>query len=98
MFDKLRPLHDKILVKKLEDNPKTTGGLYIPASATDNKAQQATVIATGNGKVLTDGSVLPLTIKVGDTVFIGRYTGTDAGNDYLIVREEEILGVIEKTV
>lgn len=98
MFDKLRPLHDKILVKKLEDNPKTTGGLYIPASATDNKAQQATVIATGSGKVLTDGSVLPLTIKVGDTVFIGKYTGTDAGNDYLIVREEEILGVIEKTV
>lgn len=94
MLEKLRPLHDKILVKKLEDSNQTSTGLYIPDSAKDNKALQVKVVAIGTGKTLPDGTINPLQVAPGDLLIIGKYAGTDAGNDYIVIREEDILGVL----
>ncbi|HLB40320.1 MAG TPA: co-chaperone GroES [Candidatus Babeliales bacterium] len=94
MLEKLRPLHDKILVKRLEDQQQTDSGLYIPDSAKDNKALQVRVIAIGTGKPLPDGTTHPLQVTPGDLLMIGKYAGTDAGHDYLVIREEDILGIL----
>lgn len=95
MFNKIRPLYDRVLIQRIEDEGKTPGGLYIPDNA-KGTAQTGTVMSVGGGRVTTDGKVVPLQVKVGDIVFFGKYAGTDAGKDHLIIREEEILGVVEK--
>ena len=95
---KIRPLHDRILVKRLDEESKTSGGLFIPDSAKE-KPLEGKVIAAGNGKILEDGKVRPLDVKVGDRVLFGKYAGTEIkieGEEHLMLREEDILGVIEK--
>jgi chaperonin GroES len=95
---KLRPMQDRIIVKRVEEETKTAGGILIPDTAKE-KPQQGEVVAVGKGKVLEDGKVLPLDVKVGDKVLFGKYAGTDIkldGKDYLIMREDDILGVLEK--
>src|SRR4051812_22118904 len=94
----IRPLHDRILVKREQEQEKTAGGLYIPDAAKE-KPIQAKVIAVGNGKILEDGKVRPLDVKAGDTVLFGKYSGSEVklnGEEHLILREEDILAVIEK--
>lgn len=95
---KIRPLQDRILVKRLEEGePKTKGGIIIPDTAKE-KPMEAKVIAVGGGKVLENGTKLPLDVKVGDKILFGKYAGTEVkieGEEYLIIREEEILGIIE---
>ena len=94
----IRPLHDRILVKREQEPERTASGLYIPDSAKE-KPVQAKVIAVGNGKIGEDGKVRPLDIKAGDTVLFGKYSGTEVkidGEEALILREDDILGVIEK--
>jgi chaperonin GroES len=95
MFEKLRPLGDRVLVKRVENEEKTQGGIYIPDSAQE-RAQLGEVIAVGGGKIDQLGNARAVGVKVGDTIFFGKYTGTEAGKTYLIVREDEILGVLEK--
>jgi chaperonin GroES len=93
----IRPLHDRILVKRLEEQEKTAGGLYIPDTAKE-KPIEALVVAVGNGKVLEDGTVRKLDVKEGDRVLFGKYSGTEVkieGEEHLIMREDDILGVIE---
>ncbi|MDD3294556.1 MAG: co-chaperone GroES [Geobacteraceae bacterium] len=93
----LRPLQDRIIVKRLEEENKTSGGIYIPDTAKE-KPQKGEIIAVGKGKVTEDGKVLPIDVKVGDKVLFGKYAGTEIkieGADYLIMREDDILGVIE---
>lgn len=94
----LRPLHDRILVRRLEEQESMRGGLYIPDSAKE-KPQQAEVIAVGNGKMLENGERVPLEVKAGDRILFGKYGGSEVkidGEDYLILREDEILGVLDK--
>ena len=94
----IRPLHDRLIVKRLEEEEKTKGGIIIPDNAKE-KPQQGEVIAVGSGKVLEDGKRQPLEIKKGDKVLFGKYSGTEIkidGSEYLMMREEDILGVIEK--
>lgn len=95
MFQKIRPLHDRVLVERLEQEEKTAGGIYIPDAAKE-KAQTGKVIAIGNGRVLNDGTVAPLAVKAGDIVFFGKYAGTEAGKEHVILREDDILGVVEQ--
>jgi chaperonin GroES len=93
----LRPLQDRIIVKRLEEESKTSGGIYIPDTAKE-KPQKGEIIAVGKGKVTEDGKVIPVDLKVGDTILFGKYAGTEVkidGADYLIMREDDILGVIE---
>ena len=94
----IRPLHDRIIVERLEEETKTAGGLIIPDTAKE-KPQQGKIIAVGKGKKTEDGKVLPLDVKVGDKVLFGKYSGTDIkldGKEFLMMREEDILGVVEK--
>jgi chaperonin GroES len=94
---KIRPLQDRIIVKRLDSEEKTASGLYIPDSAKD-KPQQGKVIAVGKGKVKEDGSVLPVEVKKGDKILFGKYAGTEIkvdNEEYLIMREEDVLGVVE---
>jgi chaperonin GroES len=94
---KIRPLQDRIIVKRLEGEEKTKGGIIIPDTAKE-KPIEGKVIAVGNGKVLEDGKVRPLDIKAGDRVLFSKYAGTEIkveGEEHLIMREEDILGVIE---
>lgn len=96
MFRKFNPLHDRVLVERIEvGDDKTEGGIIIPDAAKE-KAQTGKVIAVGPGKVTTEGKVVPPQVKTGDVVFFGKYSGTEAGGDLLVIREEEILGVIEQ--
>lgn len=95
MFEKIKPLGDKVLVKRLELEQKTAGGIIIPDSAKE-KAQHGAVVAVGPGKTTSDGKVIPMHVKTGDTIFFGKYAGTEAGEQYIIIREDEILGVVEK--
>jgi chaperonin GroES len=98
MATKIRPLQDRIIVKRVEEEEKTKGGIIIPDSAKE-KPIQGKVIAVGNGKVLEDGKVRPLDIKAGDRVLFSKYAGTEVKLDdveHLIMREEDILGVIEE--
>lgn len=93
----IRPLHDRVVVKRIEDQGETMqGGLYIPDSAKE-KPQQGEVVAVGKGKKTEDGKVLPLDVQVGDRILFGKYSGSDIkldGTEYLIMREDEILGVL----
>ena len=94
----LRPLHDRVLVRRLEDQESMRGGIYIPDSAKE-KPQQAEVVAVGNGKVLENGSRAPIEVKAGDRILFGKYSGSEVkieGDEYLILREDEILGVLDK--
>ncbi|MDA8428825.1 MAG: co-chaperone GroES [Geobacteraceae bacterium] len=93
----LRPLQDRIIVKRVEEETKTAGGLFIPETAKE-KPQRGEIVATGNGKKTEDGKVLPLDVKVGDVVLFGKYAGTEIkvdGDDYLMMREDDILAVVE---
>ena len=94
---KIRPLQDRIIVKRVEEEETTKGGIIIPDTAKE-KPQQGKVVAVGKGKVNEDGKVTPLDVKVGNKILFGKYAGTEVkidGEDYLIMREEDILGVIE---
>jgi chaperonin GroES len=94
---KLRPLQDRIIVKRLEEESKTAGGILIPDTAKE-KPQRGEIVAVGKGKVAEDGKLLPMDVKVGDNVLFGKYAGTEIkieGDDFLIMREDDILGVIE---
>lgn len=93
----IRPLHDRILAKRLQEQEKTAGGLFIPDTAKE-KPLEAEIIAVGHGKVLEDGKVRPLEVKKGDKVLIGKYSGSEVkldGEEHIILREDDILGVIE---
>jgi chaperonin GroES len=94
----IRPLYDRIVVKRIESEAeKTAGGLFIPDSAKE-KPQEGEVVAVGQGKRADDGKLLPLDVKVGDRILFGKYSGSDIkidGVEYLIMREDEVLGVIE---
>jgi len=94
---KIRPLQDRVIVRRVKEEEKTKGGLYIPDTAKE-KPIEATVVAVGNGKVLEDGTVRKLDIKAGDRILFGKYSGTEVkidGEEHLILREDDILGVIE---
>jgi chaperonin GroES len=98
MATKIRPLQDRVIVKRLKEEERTKGGLYIPDSAKE-KPVEGTVLAVGNGKVLEDGTVRRLDVKEGDRVLFGKYSGTEVkldGEEHLILREDDILGVIEQ--
>jgi chaperonin GroES len=91
----VRPLHDRILVRRMAEEEKTAGGLFIPDTAKE-KPQKGEVVATGKGRVTEDGKTLPLEVKAGDHILFGKYSGTELkldGNEYLMMREEDILGV-----
>lgn len=93
---KFTPLHDRILVQRLEESETMRGGIIIPDSAKE-KPQQGKVISVGKGKSNDEGKVFPLDVKSGDTVLFGKYSGTEIkldGEDYLIMREEEVLGIL----
>ncbi|MEO5926675.1 MAG: co-chaperone GroES [Bryobacteraceae bacterium] len=94
----IRPLYDRIVVKRLDnDAEKTAGGLFIPDSAKE-KPQEGEVVAVGQGKRGDDGKLIPLDVKAGDRILFGKYSGSDIkmdGNEYLIMREDEVLGVID---
>lgn len=93
----LRPLQDRIIVKRVEEETKTAGGLFIPETAKE-KPQRGEIVAAGKGKKTEDGKVLPLDVKVGDKVLFGKYAGTEIkvdGEDYLIMREDDLLAVVE---
>ncbi len=94
MFDKIKPLGDRVLVKCIENEGKTPGGLYIPESAKE-KAQLGTVISVSKGKTDKNGIRVPLEVTVGQTVYFGKYAGTEAGDNHMIIREDEILGIVE---
>lgn len=97
MSVKVRPLHDRILVQRLEESEQMVGGIIIPDTAKE-KPQQGKVVAVGKGKVNDDGKLLPLDVKEGDTILFGKYSGQEIkldGEEFLIMREEEVLGVIE---
>ncbi len=94
----IRPLHDRVLIKRIEESETRIGGIIIPDSAKE-KPQQGEVVAVGNGKLLDSGERAPVDVKVGDRILFGKYSGSDVkvtGDEYLIVREDEILGVLEK--
>jgi chaperonin GroES len=93
----IRPLHDRIIVERLEEETKTAGGLIIPDTAKE-KPQQGKVIAVGKGKKTEDGKILPLDVKVGDKILFGKYAGTEIkieGKEFLMMREDDVLGVVE---
>ncbi len=94
---KLRPLNDRVIVKRLEEEEKTVGGIIIPDTAKE-KPQQARVIAVGKGRTLENGQVIPLTVKEGDRVLFGKYAGTEIkidGDEHLIMREDDILAIVQ---
>jgi chaperonin GroES len=97
MATKLTPLYDRILVRRLEEEETTRGGLIIPDSAKD-KPQEGEVVSIGKGKINEDGKVRPLDVKPGDRILFGKYAGTEVkldGEEFLIMREEEVLGIVE---
>ncbi len=94
---KFRPLQDRILIKRIDKEEKTSGGIIIPDTAKE-KPQEGEVVAVGNGKRLDDGKVAPMDVKKGDRVLFGKYSGSEIkidGEEHLILREDEILGVLE---
>jgi chaperonin GroES len=93
------PLHDRILLQRVEEEETTRGGLIIPDTAKD-KPQEGEVLAVGRGKIKENGSVLPLDVKTGDRVLFGKYAGTEIvldGEEYVIMREDEVLGILNKS-
>jgi chaperonin GroES len=94
---KIRPLHDRVIVKRLEEERTSAGGIIIPDSATE-KPIQGKIVAVGKGKILENGSVRPLDVKVGDKILFGKYGGTEVkvdGEELLVMREEDVMAVIE---
>ncbi len=94
---KVRPLHDRLLVKRIEEDAKTKGGIIIPDTAKE-KPMQGSVIAAGPGKVNDEGKVTPLEVKKGDKVLFGKYAGTEIqleGDEHLIIREDDVLAILE---
>ncbi|HEX2502103.1 MAG TPA: co-chaperone GroES [Methylomirabilota bacterium] len=94
---KLRPLHDRILVKRLEEQDERHGSIIIPDTAKE-KPQEGKVIAVGNGKVNDEGKKVPLDVKAGDRILFGKYSGSEVkidGDEYLILREEDVLGILD---
>lgn len=94
---KIRPLYDRIVVKRIEQEEQKVGGLFIPDSAKE-KPQEGEVVAVGKGKRLEDGSVVPLDVEVGNRILFGKYSGSDIkldNDEYLIMREDEVLGILE---
>ena len=95
---KIRPLHDRVLVKREPEERKTAGGIVIPDSAAE-KPIRGEIVALGRGKILENGDLRPLDVKVGDKVLFGKYAGTEVkidSKEYVVMREEDIMGVIEK--
>lgn len=95
---KIRPLHDRVIVKRVEEERKTAGGIVLPDSATE-KPMRGKVLAVGTGKIMDNGSVRPLQVKEGDMVLFGKYSGTEVkvdGEELLVMREEDLMGVIEE--
>jgi chaperonin GroES len=95
---KIRPLHDRVIIKRVEEERQSAGGIIIPDSATE-KPIKGKVVAVGKGKILENGNVRALDIKVGDTILFGKYSGTEVkvdGDELLVMREEDIMAVIEK--
>jgi chaperonin GroES len=95
---KIRPLQDRVIVKRIQEEEKTKGGIIIPDTAKE-KPQEGKVVAVGKGKANEDGKVVPLDVKVNDRILFGKYSGSEInidGEEHLIMREEDILGVIEK--
>jgi len=95
---KIRPLQDRVIVKRIEEEEKTKGGIIIPDTAKE-KPMEGKIIAAGKGKVLEDGKIRPLDVKAGDRILFAKYSGTEVkidGEEHLIMREDDILGVIEK--
>ncbi len=93
----IRPLHDRLIVRRMEEERMSAGGIVIPDSATEKPAQ-GEVLSVGNGKILDNGEVRPLDVKVGEKVLFGKYSGSEVkvgGEDLLVMREEDIMGVIE---
>ena len=93
----IRPLHDRVILKRMEEETTSAGGIVIPDSATE-KPVRGEIIAAGNGKRLESGDIIPLDVKVGDQVLFGKYSGTEVkvnGDDLLVMREEDIMGVLE---
>lgn len=96
MATKIRPLHDRVIVKRIEEEEKSKGGIIIPDSAKE-KPQEGKVIAVGSGR-REDGKVIPLDLKVGDKILFGKYAGTEIklnGEEHLILREDDVLGIVE---
>ena len=94
---KIRPLHDRVIVKRLEEERTSPGGIVIPDTAAE-KPIQGKVVAVGKGKILEDGNVRPLDVKVGDKILFGKYSGTEVkvdGDELLVMREEDVMAVIE---
>jgi chaperonin GroES len=94
---KIRPLYDRIVVKRIEQKEQKVGGLYIPDSAKE-KPQEGEVVAVGKGKRLEDGKVIPLDVQPGDRILFGKYSGSDIkldNDEYLIMREDEVLGILD---
>ena len=95
---KIRPLQDRVIVKRIEEEEKSKGGIIIPDTAKE-KPQEGKVVAVGKGKVSDDGKILPLDVKVNDRVLFGKYSGSEInidGEEHMIMREDDILGIIEK--
>ncbi|AZZ35280.1 co-chaperone GroES [Bdellovibrio sp. qaytius] len=93
----VRPLHDRILVKRTAEEDKTAGGLFIPDSAKE-KPQRGEIVAAGKGRITEDGKVLPLEVKVGDKILFSKYAGTEIkfdGSEFLMMREEDVLGIVQ---
>jgi chaperonin GroES len=96
---KIRPLHDRILLKRIEEKESVKGGIIVPDTAKE-KPQEGVVIAVGNGKILENGTKLALEVKEGDHVLFGKYSGTEItvdGEEYLIVREDDVLGILAES-
>ena len=94
----LRPLYDRLVVKRLEEDDKSTGGIIIPDSAKE-KPQKGEVVAAGNGKKTEEGKIIPLDVKAGDKILFGKYSGNEikmGGDEYLILREDEVLAIMDK--
>ena len=95
----IRPLYDRIVVKRIDEQETTRNGIVIPDSAQE-KPQQGEVLAVGNGKRLEDGSIVALDVKIGDRILFGKYSGSEttfAGTEYLIMREDDVLGILDAT-
>jgi chaperonin GroES len=98
VFMSLRPLHDRVIVERLEQETKTASGIVLPEAAAE-KPDQGKVLAVGNGKILEDGKVRPLDVKVGDTVLFGKYSGQAVkvdGKEVLVMREDDIMAIVQK--
>ncbi len=93
----VRPLHDRILVRRTAEDEKTAGGLFIPDTAKE-KPQRGEIVAAGKGRVTEDGKTLPLEVKAGDRILFGKYSGTEIklnGEEYIMMREEDVLGIVQ---